>query len=92
MHSVPMSQWKEQAKVVSGRARSAARLSAQHAGQVVRRDWALEDGARFADVAQATAYAQRKPVAIIEIDGLLKRLIDEEYNRHPFYCSRKMVV
>ncbi len=28
----------------------------------------------------------------MEIDVLLKRLIDEEYTRHPFYGSRKMVV
>ena len=29
---------------------------------------------------------------VVEIDVLLKRLIDEEYTRHPFYGSRKMVV
>ena len=28
----------------------------------------------------------------VEADELLKRLIDEEYTRHPFYGSRKMVV
>ena len=27
-----------------------------------------------------------------EVDEVLKRLIDEEYTRHPFYGSRKMVV
>ena len=46
----------------------------------------------LAGVARATMYAQRKPALVIEIDVLLKRLIDEEYTRHPFYGSRKMVV
>ena len=46
----------------------------------------------LAGVARATVYANRKPVLIVEIDVLLKRLIDEEYTRHPFYGSRKMVV
>ena len=46
----------------------------------------------LAGVARATVYAQRKPALVIEIDVLLKRLIDEEYTRHPFYGSRKMVV
>ena len=46
----------------------------------------------LAGVARATVYANRKPALVIEIDVLLKRLIDEEYTRHPFYGSRKMVV
>lgn len=39
-------------------------------------------------------YAQRKPKPkpVIDTDELLKRLIDEEYTRPPFYRSRKMVV
>ena len=37
----------------------------------------------LAGVARATVYANRKPVLIVEIDVLLKRLIDEEYTRHP---------
>ena len=90
-----MSQWKreikDQAKVVLERVRAAARRSPKQAGYFVRRDWALEDGARLAGVVRAIAYSQRKPVAIIEIDVLLKRLIDEKYNRHPFYGGRKMV-
>ena len=39
-----------------------------------------------------TVYATRKPALVSEIDVLLKRLIDEEYTRHPFYDSRKIVV
>ena len=46
----------------------------------------------LAGVSRTTMYAQRKPVLVIEIDVLLKRLIDEEYTRHPFNSSRKMVV
>ena len=43
-------------------------------------------------VSRASAYAHRKPKPIVEDDEILKRLIDEEYTRHPFYGSRKMVV
>ena len=46
----------------------------------------------LASVVRGTVYAQRKPKAPDEGDELLKRLIDEEYTRHPFYGSRKMVV
>ena len=46
----------------------------------------------LASVARGTVYAQRKPKVPDEGDELLKRLIDEEYTRHPFYGSRKMVV
>jgi putative transposase len=45
---------------------------------------------QLAGVSRATVYAQPKPD-----DGndlLLSRLIDEEYTRHPFYGSRKMVI
>lgn len=42
-------------------------------------------------VSRASVYARQKPKLIIESDELLKRLIDEEYTRHPFYGSRKMV-
>ena len=37
-------------------------------------------------------YAQRKPPRVDENDLLLCSLIDEEFTRHPFYGSRKMVV
>ena len=46
----------------------------------------------LASVVRATVYAQRKPQSPGEGDEVLKRLIDEEYTRHPFYGSRKMVV
>jgi putative transposase len=66
---------------------------------VTRLSWISGGGAltqkrqcTLAGVSRATVYAQRKPVLVIEIDVLLKRLIDEEYTRHPFYGSRKMVV
>lgn len=42
-------------------------------------------------VARGTVYAQRKPKSPDEREEVLKRLIDEEYTRHPFYGSRKMV-
>ncbi len=46
----------------------------------------------LAGVSRATVYAQRKPRPVNDSDRLLSRLIDEEYTRHPFYGSRKMVV
>jgi len=46
----------------------------------------------LASVVRGTVYAQRKPKTPNEGDELLKSLIDEEYTRHPFYGSRKMVV
>jgi putative transposase len=46
----------------------------------------------LASVVRGTVYAQRKPKLPDEGDEVLKRLIDEEYTRHPFYGSRKMVV
>jgi putative transposase len=46
----------------------------------------------LAGVVRGTVYAQRKPKTPSEGDEVLKRLIDEEYTRHPFYGSRKMVV
>jgi putative transposase len=46
----------------------------------------------LASVVRGTVYAQRKPQLPDEGDEVLKRLIDEEYTRHPFYGSRKMVV
>jgi len=42
-------------------------------------------------VCRATIYAQQKTRPINESDLLFGRLIDEEYTRHPFYGSRKMV-
>lgn len=46
----------------------------------------------LAGVVRGTVYAQRNPKSSDEGEEVLKRLIDEEYTRHPFYGSRKMVV
>ena len=46
----------------------------------------------LAGVSRTTVYVKRKLVVFVEVDEVLKRLIDEEYTRHPFYGSRKMVV
>ena len=46
----------------------------------------------LAGVSRATVYAQRHLKGDDEMDLLLCRLIDEEYTRHPFYGSRRMVV
>jgi putative transposase len=43
-------------------------------------------------VSRATVYAQQRPKPVDEGELLLCRLIDEEYTRHPFYGSRKMVL
>jgi putative transposase len=45
----------------------------------------------LAAVSRATFYAQLKPRPVADDDLLLRRKIDEEYTRHPFYGSRKMV-
>jgi len=41
------------------------------------------------NVARSTVYYQKAPVSEEEL--MLLRLLDEEYTRHPFYGSRKMV-
>ena len=46
----------------------------------------------LAGVSRATVYAHQKPVPIDLNDLMLSALIDEEYTRHPFYGSRRMVV
>lgn len=63
-----------------------------------RMDWvAPTDGlplstqCALAGVPRATVYARRKPQAICMDELHLRRLIDEEYTRHPFYGSRRMV-
>jgi putative transposase len=45
----------------------------------------------LAGVSRATFYARQKPRLVDDSSLLLSRLIDEEYTRHPFYGSRKMV-
>ena len=68
---------------------------------MMRHSWIDEDATAtvaltrqcvLAGVSRATLYARRKPRLAMDSDELLKRLIDEEYTRHPFYGSRKMVV
>jgi len=46
----------------------------------------------LAGVSRSTVYANLKPKQANESDLLLMGLIDEEYTRHPFYGSRRMVV
>lgn len=53
---------------------------------------AVAQQCRLAGVSRATVYARQKPKPVDERELLFSRLIDEEYTRHPFYGSRKMVV
>ncbi len=46
----------------------------------------------LAGVSRATVYARQEPKLVDELDLLYSRLIDEEYTRHPFYGTRRMVV
>jgi putative transposase len=46
----------------------------------------------LAGVSRATVYAQQDPKPVDESDLLHSHLIDEEFTRHPFYGSRRMVV
>jgi putative transposase len=66
---------------------------------MIRRRWidpgdavAVVQQCVLAGVTRATVYAQKAPRPVDELDLLHSRLIDEEYTRHPFYGSRKMVV
>jgi len=66
---------------------------------MIRLDWigtekgvSIQRQCLLAGVSRATVYARQKPVPVNENDLLFARLIDEEYTRHPFYGSRKMVV
>ena len=66
---------------------------------MIRQGWIVQGGAvavvqqcALSGVSRATVYAQQKPRVVDETDLLLCRLIDEEFTRHPFYGSRKMVV
>jgi len=66
---------------------------------VIRHGWieagdsmAIAQQCRLAGVSRATVYARQRPRPVDESELLLSRLIDEEYTRHPFYGSRKMVV
>jgi len=66
---------------------------------MMRQDWidmkddlAITRQCELAGVSRATIYARQRPKVTDEDDLLLSRLIDEEYTRHPFYGSRRMVV
>ena len=53
---------------------------------------ALTRQCELANVSRSTVYAHQKPKEEDETEILLCQLLDEEYTRHPFYGSRKMVV
>ena len=64
-----------------------------------RLDWidmdhsiATTNQCELAGVSRSTLYARQKQKLIDAEDLLLCALIDEEYTRHPFYGSRRMVV
>jgi len=66
---------------------------------MMRQDWIDMKGdlattrqCELAGVSRATIYAHQLAKVNNEDDLLLSRLIDEEYTRHPFYGSRRMVV
>jgi len=66
---------------------------------MIRQSWIAENGVlsqvrqcSLAGVSRATVYAHQKPVPIALEAVMLSALIDEEYTRHPFYGSRRMVV
>ena len=46
----------------------------------------------LAGVSRSTFYAHQHPNPVDESDILISRLIDEEYTRHPFYGTRRMVI
>jgi hypothetical protein len=63
---------------------------------MMRRTWtdrqdtvALTWQCALAGLSRSAVYARQKPKLIALDDEMLKRLIDEEYTRHPFYGSRK---
>ena len=55
-------------------------------------DLAVKRQCVLAKVSRANAYALRKEHTVCQITLTLKRLIDEEYTRHPFYGARRMVI
>lgn len=64
----------------------------------VRQQWiAMSDSlpitrqCALAGVTRSVVYAHTKPARVNEMDLLFLKLIDEEYTRHPFYGSRRMV-
>jgi putative transposase len=66
---------------------------------VIRQAWidpgeavAVVQQCALAGLCRATVYAQRRPPVVDADDLLHSRLIDEEYTRHPFYGTRRMVI
>ncbi len=66
---------------------------------MIRQAWIEKEGPLpvvqqcvLAGVSRTTIYAKQKPFSAEDDDLLISRLIDEEYTRHPFFGSRKMVV
>jgi putative transposase len=64
-----------------------------------RREWIVRDAAlavsrqcALTGVSRSWVYGAAAGEALDELDLLLLGLIDEEYTRHPFYGSRRMVV
>ena len=53
---------------------------------------ALQRQCKLAGVSRATVYAHRKPAVVDQEDLRLRRHIDEEYTRKPYYGTRRMVV
>lgn len=47
---------------------------------------------QLSNVARATIYTHKVSAVVDEVELTLLRLLDEEYTRHPFYGSRKMVL
>ena len=45
----------------------------------------------LAGVGRATCYAHQRATLVDEDDAMMRRLIDEEYTRHPFFGGRRMV-
>lgn len=66
---------------------------------MTRRSWIERHGdipvsrqCELAGITRSTIYARCRPGETDETDLVLCRLMDEEYTRHPFYGSRRMVV
>ena len=64
----------------------------------VRQTWVTMDGplpiirqCALTGITRSVLYAKAQASTASEMDLLLLRLIDEEYTRHPFYGSRRMV-
>jgi putative transposase len=65
---------------------------------MIRRGWikrknplSVVQQCHLAGVSRATVYVKHEANVTRKIDLLLSRMIDEEYTRHPFFGSRKMV-